>query len=97
MVKINQMHVIEIQLRRRFSSVLKVLQLPYQSLTYHSLRRSGASLAFNNNVSFESIKSHGAWQSDAVWQYLFSNSQKAKEVAEAFRRAQQSVLFGADL
>ena len=56
-----------------------MLDLPVSSLTYHSLRRSGASAAFNNNVNFESIKAHGAWQSDAVWQYLFSNSHKAKE------------------
>ena len=57
-----------------------MLQLPVASLAFHSLRRSGASLVLNNNVSFECIRAPGAWQSDAVWQYLFSNSQKARAV-----------------
>ena len=76
--------VLESHLRKRFTLMLKILQLPTAALTYHALRRSGASLAFNNNVSFEGIKSQGSWQSDAVWQYLFANSHRAKEVANMF-------------
>ena len=87
-IKFHKLHVIESQLRRRWSLALKLLNMPVQALTYHSLRRSGASLAFNNNVSFESIKQQGAWQSDAIWQYLFTNSHKAKEIANMFRRLQ---------
>ena len=76
--------MLEAHLRKRFSFILKMLQLPTTILTYHALRRSGASLAFNNNLSFEGIKSQGSWQSDAVWQYLFANSYRAKEVANMF-------------
>ena len=64
-IKNNGLPLIKSQLRSRFALVLKMLQLPVASLTFHSLRRSEASVAFNNNVSFEGIRAHGAWQSDA--------------------------------
>ena len=38
--------------------------------TFHMFRRSGASLAFDNNIQFENIKQHGNWQSEAIWHYL---------------------------
>ena len=57
-IKVGDQCVIESQLRRRLSVVIKTLGLPVEALTYHSLRRLGASLAFNNNVSFHSIRSH---------------------------------------
>ena len=59
--------------RKRWYVILSMLDLPTASLTYHSLRCPGASLAFNNHVDFESIKSQGAWGSDAVYKYLFAN------------------------
>ena len=88
-IKNNGVPLIESQLRRRFALVLKMLQLPMAALTFHSLKRLGASVAFNNNVSFEEIRAHGAWQSDAIWHYLFTNSQKAKEVCNMFRNVEQ--------
>ena len=90
-IKMHSHHVIESQLRKRLSLVLKVCGLPVESITYHALRRSAASIAFNNNVSFEGIKSHGSWQSDAVWQYLFANSQKAREVANMFQSVEKNL------
>ena len=51
----------ESHLRRRLCSVLKSLGLAHENLSYHALRRSGASLAYNNNVNFEAIKLQGAW------------------------------------
>ena len=80
-IKFHNAPVLKLHLRKRFAFVLKILQLPCSTLSYHALRHSGASLAFNNNVSFEEIKLQGSSQSDAVLQYLFSNSQRAKEVA----------------
>ena len=88
-IKIGNSCVIEAQLRKRLALVLKLLNMRSECLTYHALRRSGASLAFNNNVNFESIRAQGAWQSDAIWQYLFVNSHKAQEVADMFKRVEQ--------
>ena len=82
----------ESMLRRRLSMLFKLMGLPQQGLTYHCLRRSGASLAFNNNVSMDSIKNHGAWASDAVWQYLFANSHRTQEVPLMFQQIEHSLL-----
>ena len=90
-IKIGRLPLTEAHLRKRLALVLKVLGLPTQSLTYHSLRRSGASIAFNNNVSFESIKNQGAWSSDAVWSYLFASSQRVEEVPRMFRNVELSL------
>ena len=38
--------------------------------TFHMFCRSGASMAFDNDVQFENIKQHGNWQSEAIWHYL---------------------------
>ena len=38
----------------------------YTSQYTHMFRRSGASMAFDNNVQFENIKQHGNWQSGPV-------------------------------
>ena len=75
----------ESMLRRRWALVLRMLSLPHESLTFHSLRRSAASVAFNNNVSMEGIRNHGAWNSDSVYQYLFANSQRVREVPDMFK------------
>ena len=85
----------ESHLRRRLALILKLLSLPHQSLTYHSLRRSGASMAFNNNVTMDGIRSQGAWSSDSVWEYLFAQSSRVNEVPQMFQRLEHSLSFGA--
>ena len=85
-IKSSQGLLTESHLRKRFQLMLSMLGLPTASLTYHSLRRSGASLAFNNKVDFESIKSQGAWGSDAVYKYLFANSDMVQQVPRMFQR-----------
>ena len=84
----------ESMLRRRWSLILRMLVLPHESLTFHSLRRSAASLAFNNDVSMESIRNHGAWNSDSVYQYLFANSQRVREVPNMFRSLEVKTFKG---
>ena len=90
-INVNRVPLTEAHLRRRLSGVLNMLGLPTQTLTYYSLRRSGASLAFNNNVDFNSIRSQGAWSSDSVWYYLFSTSDRVNEVARMFQRLENSM------
>jgi integrase len=41
-----------------------------KAISFHALRRSGASLAFSSGVPFTSIQAHGTWTSDALWAYI---------------------------
>ena len=84
----------ESHLRRRFHLVLSMLGLPTKSLTYHCLRRSGASLAFNHQVDFDAIKSQGAWSSDSVYKYLFTNSETLLQVPRMFETLESQLMFG---
>jgi hypothetical protein len=56
--------------QRYLKTSLKKLisMLGYNSaLSFHSLTRSGASLAFTSGVPFQAIQAHGTWASDALW------------------------------
>ena len=87
----------EVHLRKRLHLILNMLGLPTASLTYHSLRRSGASLAFNNRVDFKAIKAQGVWNSDSVYKYLFANSETMQQVPRMFQALESTVLFGGSL
>ena len=54
--------------------------------TFHSFRRSGASLAFNSSVALENIKQHGNWKSEAVWTYLNSTPTAASVIPHTFQK-----------
>jgi integrase len=41
-----------------------------QNITFHSLRRSAASLAFKAGVPLDQIKAQGFWSSEAIWSYI---------------------------
>jgi hypothetical protein len=46
----------------------------HSSLTFHSFRRSAASLAISSGLSFQAVQQHGTWSSDALLAYLDSGS-----------------------
>ena len=54
--------------------------------TFHSFRRSGASLAFNHDVDLNKIKQHGNWKSDAIWTYLRSTPKVASTIPTTFAK-----------
>ena len=54
-------------------------------MTFHSFRRSGATLAFNSNIPLQHIQSHGTWTSDAVWHYIAQDHNASDMVATAFQ------------
>ena len=47
------------RLRKKFTLLLKKLNLQNSKITFHSLRRSGATFAFNSKVPIQDIQSHG--------------------------------------
>ena len=71
--------------RRNFSQILQRLGLAHSSMSLHTFRRSGATLAFNCNVSLQNIQSHGTWTSDCVWRYIVQDHNASQEVAHAFQ------------
>ena len=52
--------------------------------TFHSFRRSGASLAYNSYMPIRNIKHHSSWMSDCVWTYIQENQKSTCAIALAF-------------
>ena len=54
--------------------------------TFHSFRRSGASLAFNHDVDLNKIKQHGNWKSNAICSYLRNTPKAASTIPTTFAK-----------
>ena len=76
----------ESRVRKHFTKVLQKLDLHNSNYTFHTFRRSGATLAFNQNVSLQNIKAHGTWTSDSVWSYISQDANVSGEVALSFQK-----------
>jgi integrase len=76
--------ITQAQLRAAFACIVSSANLDH-NLTFHALRRSGASLAFASGVQFASIQAHGTWTSDALWAYIHHSARDAA-VPALFKR-----------
>ena len=74
------------KVRRHFKAILAKLQLHNSAITIHTLRRSGATFAYNVNVPLQEIQSHGTWTSECVWNYITQDHQASQQVAQAFQK-----------
>ena len=72
-------------LRRRLATLVRSLGLPITGFGFHTFRRSGATLAYDSNISLTAIKMHGVWNSDAVWSYISDNTSQSLQVPLAFQ------------
>ena len=72
------------RVRRHLRNILTLIGADPSLITFHSLRRSGATLAFNNNVPLQHIQRHGTWTSDCVWRYVTDSSDAGAQVADTF-------------
>jgi integrase len=61
--------ITQAHLRRALKRLLLTLNLS-SHLSFHSFRRSGASLAFASGIPFAAIHAHGTWASDSLWAYI---------------------------
>ena len=59
--------------------------------SFHSFRRSGATFAFNNDVTLQNIQRHGTWTSDCVWRYITDSVHCGEQVADMFRNKLSSI------
>ena len=55
--------------------------------TFHSFRRSEATLAFNSHILIQSIKRHGTWTSDIVFHYIQADQSSGEQLACALADA----------
>ena len=62
--------VIDTIIRDALRKILVHIGIPLVGHRFHSFRRSGATLTFDNNVQLQHIMAHGLWRSSAVWTYL---------------------------
>ena len=77
-------HVItENVLRKHFKNILQTLHLDSKNCSFHTFRRSGATLAFNSDISMEAIHRHGTWKSNAVNSYIVEDLERASGVARS--------------
>ena len=76
--------VIDSHIRDALKKVLTHKNIPTQGHSFHAFRRSGATLAFDNNVSLQNIMSHGLWRSSAVLIYLQNASVPTSIIPDTF-------------
>ena len=73
------------QTQVRSHEVLRSLNLDTSLYSFHTFRRSGTALAFDNNVNLSLIQRQGTWTSSAVNAYIVSDPDNASVVASTFR------------
>ena len=76
--------VIDTTIRDGLRKILDHLGIPLSGHGFHTFRRSGATLAFDNNVQLQHIMSHGLWRSSAVWTYLQNASVAPSVIPSTF-------------
>ena len=71
-------------IRSHLKRVLQKIGFLQHQCTFHTFRRSGATLAHNLGVDIQAISRHGTWRSDAVNTYIVNDPQLADGVAGSF-------------
>ena len=82
---INQLPCTELMVRSHLKKILTTLGLDLATHSFHTFRRSGATLAFNLGVDMCNIKRHGTWRSDSVYKYIVTDPTHASGVATTFQ------------
>ena len=74
------------RIRKFLSKVNLRLGLEKNYFTFHSFRRSGATLAYKSHVPVQCIKDHGSWTSDCVWSYIQKDHTTGEGIATTFAK-----------
>ena len=67
------------RIRKTLLSLNQKMGFHRHYFTFHTFRRSGATLAFNSHVPIQQIQHHGSWMSECVWRYI-QQDQKLGEI-----------------
>jgi hypothetical protein len=71
--------------------ILAALGVDANNYSLHSLRRGGATSAFNAGVNHVKIQRHGTWRSDCFWTYVTTSTLDAavpQALGQAFLQSQ---------
>ena len=74
------------RVRKVLAKINQELRLPSNFYTFHSFRRSGASLAYGIDIPVKEMKEHGTWASDCVWRYIRPEATAGRQVSSQFRK-----------
>ena len=72
--------VTQFTLRKHLKIILCNIGLGADIFTFHTFRRSGATLACNLDIGLDSIRRHGMWKSDAINSYMVEDPHRASGV-----------------
>ena len=72
------------KVRKTLKQILLSIGLSPETYPFHTFRRSGASWAFSQCSSIQSIQQQGTWSSEAVWAYIIQDPSHAAEVTSNF-------------
>ena len=78
--------LIESRVRNFLAKMNVKMGYPSKHFTFHTFRRSGASLAYNSHVPIQHIKSHGSWSSECVWRYIQQDQAIGENMAISLAR-----------
>ena len=76
--------IIDTHIRDALKTILTSLKISHTGQGFHSLRRSGATLAFDHSVPLQNIMAHGLWRSPAVWTYFQNSTQASSLIPPTF-------------
>ena len=62
---IDNLPITQVKARSHLKKILHLMGLDPSYHNFHTFRRSGATLAFNQNIDLQRIKDHGTWSSGA--------------------------------
>ena len=78
--------VIDTHIRDALKRVLVHRNISPTGHGFHTFRRSGATLVFDNNIKLQDIMAHGLWRSYAIWTYLENVSQAPSIIPTTFSK-----------
>ena len=79
------------RLRKCLATFLRMMDLPLLGYGFHTFKRSGATIAFNADISLYNIQMHRVWRSNSVWSYISDNTTQSLQVPLALQTLANSL------
>ena len=76
--------IIDTVIRDALKQILAKFRISLTGHGFHTFRRSGTTLAFDNNIPLQNIMAHGLWRSPAVLTYLQNATQASSTIPSTF-------------
>ena len=73
------------RVKHHFALILGKLNLSQTGFTFHTFHCSGATFAFNNDITLQNMQKHGTWTLDCVWRYITDTVDAGEQVANMFK------------